>query len=195
MGKRAKACRDGFSSVFLLVPLAGRYRCSVVGSVGRSCHDARGLLRHVNKEGGAAVVLDVSSFCRVGCGRILVRSTDGCESCPRGRRLIPAGGSKRAKRLSLSRRSPVCGGSPFAGAAPTVQSSLGPLFVGGDRAKKKCEQCPHFPPRTGRYCRRTGPDSACFRHFPVFPRPGIALRVPPRAQCFRRSGAYLAPDC
>lgn len=39
--------------------------------------------------------------------------------------------------------------------------------------KMRCGQCPHIPPRTGSYSRRTASDSACFRHFPVFPMPGI----------------------
>jgi hypothetical protein len=69
-------------------------------------------------------VFDVSSFCRAECCGILVCSTDRCESCPAGRRLIPAGGSKRAKMLRLSRRSLVCGGSHFAGAGPSLHSSV-----------------------------------------------------------------------
>lgn len=36
-----------------------------------------------------------------------------------------------------------------------------------------CGQCPHFAPRTGWYGGRTGPDSACFRGFPVFARAGM----------------------
>ena len=39
--------------------------------------------------------------------------------------------------------------------------------------KSGCGHCPHFGLRTGSYIGRTGPDSACFRDFPVFVRAGM----------------------
>lgn len=44
-----------------------------------------------------------------------------------------------------------------------------------ERAKEECGQCPHFSPRIGSDSRRTVPDSACFRHFPLFQGPRIAF--------------------
>ena len=56
--------------------------------------------------------------------------------------------------------------------ARTFMVSYG-LGSGRDRAKKKCEQCPHFSPQTWSYSHRIGPDSVGFRLFPVITRPGI----------------------
>jgi hypothetical protein len=39
------------------------------------------------------------------------------------------------------------------------------------------------------------PDSACFRHFPVFPGPGIPVRVPPRARHTPSSEGVFALTC
>ena len=45
--------------------------------------------------------------------------------------------------------------------------------LAGMVAKEKCGQCPHFWIRIGSYIGRTGPDSVCFRDFPVFTRAGM----------------------
>jgi hypothetical protein len=65
------------------------------------------------------------------------------------------------------------GGADCPAQSVRAQGRVKSQFSVLNRAKKKSGQCPHFPPRIGRYSRRTGPDSACFRHFPVFSRLGI----------------------
>jgi hypothetical protein len=41
------------------------------------------------------------------------------------------------------------------------------------QVKRRCAQCAHLSPRTGSYRGRIGPDSACFRDFPVFAGEGM----------------------
>ena len=63
------------------------------------------------------------------------------------------------------------------------------------RNKVGCAQCAHLGLRIRLGRRRTGPDWGGFRGRPVFFKGWRPVRVPPRAQCFRRSVAFFASEC
>jgi hypothetical protein len=141
--------------------------------------------RQVCDEGGAPTVSSYSSFWRVGCRGVLGCSTGRRESCLGGRGLMLTGRFTRTERCypvsNLQRRQ-----RRFSDAGHECARRVKSSFFGVRSSKKKCGQCPHFPPRTASYSRRTGPDSACFRHFPAFARLGIPFEshlghgIPPR---------------
>ena len=54
-----------------------------------------------------------------------------------------------------------------------VDAGCGRWSEGFDAENWGCGQCPHIWLRTGPYIGRIGPDSACFREFPVFARAGM----------------------
>jgi hypothetical protein len=54
-----------------------------------------------------------------------------------------------------------------------LKSVFVPFGVAAARQKRGCAQCARPGLRIGSYICRTGPDSACFREFPVYTRAGM----------------------
>ncbi len=114
-----------------------------------------------------------SSFWRVECRRVLSCRNGRRKSGLKGRCLILTGGS-RALRATVQQAICRDGSTDSLAQALSAQRRVkSPLFGALSSQKRRCGQCPHLPSQTGPYSRRTGPDSSCFREFPVLPSLGI----------------------
>jgi hypothetical protein len=163
--------------------------CFVVWLGATSCHVPRCRPRHDIDEGGATV-LDISSFSRAECGRVLARSTGQCEPCLGGHGLIPGGNCMRTGRCPF--RSQFAEGQrPFRRARYECSAMCRVPFVG--RRSNKKEVCTKYTLWASDWG-VLGSDRVGFRMFPgesSVCRVGNAVRVPPRAQHSPSSEGFL----